>query len=177
MSTLLELAERCPGPLVLAEHRDDSLEVVLAAHGVHPSDRRVFASLAVLLGSRGSGSVRVSDLCVMAVPMLAEDPEDCFLHMFRCHDSLGTSLVDRAGLEEALRLLNLSFSACGDESFSDTQVDVLVSSLYTSVGKVDGPVPYAIFVQALAKHSLVELFVSQRFQGSWREKTSLVETA
>lgn len=155
--------------------REGSLEAVLSSFGVHPSDRKVFHSLAQLLDRRGSGCVLVRDLCVMVVPMLAEDTRSCFLHVFRCYDNAGTSIIDREGLEEALTLVNSAFASCGDVGFSGTQVDLLVSSVYTSVGKIDGPVPHATLVDALSTHSLVELFVSARFQGSWREKTVGVE--
>jgi hypothetical protein len=174
VADLEHIVKTCPEELSLSPDDENSIGSVLAGAlscGVHWSDVALLENLALLLDRKSVGRVKTESLCLLLVPMLAKDARDCFQTTFRLLDvRRGSGCIDRAELTEVIECLNNAFFFCGDVRFSVMQIDDLVSSLFTSVGKIDGSVYYEDMCGALASHSLVELFMSQRFQGSWRDK-------
>ena len=152
--------------------RNNDLILMLTSLGFHSSDALTLQRIATLLDFRQSGSVPSLDLAITVCPLITNDIKSCLKLAFECFDrNPSTELINRKHLTHVLTLLSDCFFFCGDQRFAGSQIADLVSSLYTSVGRGDeGELRYLEFIEAIASHTLVELFLSLRFQGDWRDK-------
>lgn len=149
---------------------DGSFEKEFKSRGFHTSDILIFKNMSLLLDVKGERIIRIRDLCIMVCPMVSTGVMECLQLVFRCFDVDRTLLIDKDQLFEVLNLLNYSFFFSGDNKFEVSQVENFVNSIFTSGGQIDGMIRYTEFLETIAQHSLMELFLSVRFQGSWKDK-------
>ena len=84
-------------------------------------------------------------------------------HAFHIH-AHGKDTCDKYDFLRLLKLLNGMCQNVGDRALSDRQIEDLVDSIYTLIGRIDGNVLYSDFMEVLLQHPLLEMFVSKQFQ-------------
>lgn len=148
----------------------DKFNEFMLGYEVCASDKRIFHDYAIMIDRMALGSISVTDFCICLLPMVTANVTDCFRTAFYLFDQTRSGLINKEGLFDVMDLLNHSFFYCGDVKFNADQVENFVNSVFTSGGKVGGSIIYDEFIDTIASHSLMELFFSQQFQGSWRNK-------
>ena len=143
---------------------------LLRDEGFHPSDRDFLLNLFRLIDSRGFGEIDIRDAFVCFSLLVVKSIPRVFELSINMLEREGTNIVDKQQLFHVIRLLNDTCYYFGDRYLQSEQLHDLVDSLYTSAGKIDGTVYFPHFVEFLANHPIVEMFLSPQFQGSARDK-------
>ena len=148
------------------------LDKLMKKCSIDSSDADVLRNFYVLIDKRGFQYASLKDVLVSFALLIASTKVECLEFAFYIHDRKQTEFVDKLVLSRILNMLNDTVYYCGDKKFPLSQVDDFVDSLYTSTGRVDGPIYYQDFYYAILQHPLMELICSRQFQGTWQDKVT-----
>lgn len=155
---------------------EDEFEYILRQQKINDSDTKIFIDMFRLIDIRGSNIINIKDIIVAIMPLCCRSLKECFTYCFSVYDRSKGGVVDKQRMVHFLKVLNSACEYSGDRSLNSVQIYDLVDSIYTSAGKIDGPLYYMSVVDSLATHPIVEMMLSPQFQGSMRKKvTSTVE--
>lgn len=148
---------------------EDEFEYILKQQ-INDSDTKIFIDMFRLIDIRGSNVINMKDVIVAMMPLCCRSLKECFTYCFSVYDRSKSGVVDKQRMVHFLKVLNSACEYCGDRALNSVQIYDLVDSIYTSAGKIDGPLFYMSVVDSLATHPIVEMMLSPQFQGSMRKK-------
>eukprot|EP01035_Chromulina_nebulosa_P025716 gene25716-33580_t len=148
---------------------EDEFEYILKQQ-INDSDTKIFIDMFRLIDIRGSNIINMKDVIVAMMPLCCRSLKECFTYCFSVYDRSKSGVVDKQRMVHFLKVLNSACEYCGDRALNSVQIYDLVDSIYTSAGKIDGPLFYMSVVDSLATHPIVEMMLSPQFQGSMRKK-------
>lgn len=134
------------------------------------SDIDILINIFHLLDLRGIGDANLKDLLICFSILTVRSVKRCFELSLQLFDRVGQGVIQKHELAHVLKLLNDTCYYFGDNYLSNDQLHDLIDSLYTSVGKIDGEIYYPDFLDFLADHPIIEMFMSPQFQGSVQGK-------
>lgn len=154
---------------------ENEFAALLKITNVNDSDSKVFIDLFRLIDVRGSSIVNLKDVCISIASVTSTSLRDCFSFCFSLFDRDNAGLIDKPEIIHFLKVLNDTCGYCGDKTLQISQLYDLVDSIYTSAGKIDGPIVYRSIIESLSSHPIVEMMLSPQFQGSFRSKVGSID--
>ena len=149
-----------------------NLDTIMAKADLHPSDAETLRNFYVLIDKRGFQYASILDLLVSFSVLVAQTRLECLEICFYIHDRKSTDFIEKQDLYNILVMLNDTVYYCGDKKLPPSQINDFVDSLYTSTGRIDGPIYYKDFYYSILQHPIMELICSRQFQGAWQDKVT-----
>jgi Ca2+-binding EF-hand superfamily protein len=137
---------------------------------MHSSDREILEDIFKLLDIRNRRIISIIDLLIAVSPLTARRFQDIFNRMFFFYDRSSSFMIEKHEIVRILKILNSTCEALGDRPLKSEVISDFVDSLYTSAGKIDGPIYYPDFIDSMSIHPIMELFISPQFQGTLSSK-------
>ena len=127
-----------------------------------------------------SGGNDIADLRAVMVPLAIctckESVRECFALVFSCFDRAEIDTMEKTQMLKIFNLMNEGVVYMGDRPLEASYVMDLVDSVYTTAGKIDGHINYSEYIELIAEHPIVEMFLTPQYQGLARDKVYDEET-
>lgn len=149
---------------------EDKLVSYLQSFQALQADIDVFVNLFRLIDTRGFNAIDIRDVLICVTVLTSKDVQECIERSILVIDRQKTGLLDKAQLYQVLRLLNDTCYYFGDKCLTPEQLHDLVDSTYATAGKLDGYIFYSNFIEYIAHHPIMELFLSPQHQGNTKSK-------
>lgn len=134
------------------------------------SDIDLLVTLYKLVDKRGYSYIDIRHVLICFVVIVASDAVECMDMALQIFDRQNSKLILKEDLFDVLVLLNESCLYFGDKHLPISQINDLIDSVFASAGRIDGEIFYPDYIETIAQHPLVELFLSPQFQGNNRSK-------
>mmetsp|Transcript_8494 Transcript_8494/g.14092 ORF Transcript_8494/g.14092 Transcript_8494/m.14092 type:complete len:215 (+) Transcript_8494:43-687(+) len=143
---------------------------LLKSKSFHESDVDMMLNLFRLIDTRGFREIDLRDVMICYTVVVVRSVPGCLEFAMSLMEREGTKIIDKIQLIHILRLLNETVYYYGDKYLVAEQIQDLADSVYTSIGKIDGTIYYPHFIDFIATHPIIEMFVSPQYQGGIQEK-------
>lgn len=135
-----------------------------------PSDIELLLNLFRLIDNRGFREIDVRDVFISFSIFTANSIHHIFEMSMKLMEREGTQILNKQQLIHIFKLLNNTCHYFGDRHMQMDQIQDLADSVYTSIGRIDGPIYYPHFIEYITSHPIIEMFTSLQFQGGVKEK-------
>lgn len=137
---------------------------------IYPSDQETFVDILRILDVRNRSVAKIRELLVSITPLVSASISEMFNLAFKLYDRTERLLIDKTDVIMTVKLINQTIFYVGDKVLATELVYDFVNSVYTSAGKIDGDIYYPDYIEYMALHPVVQLFISIQFQGSITSK-------
>ena len=164
---LMQLYEQRPKNTRVLEgeiEESDFLELMKEVE-IYASDQETFVDLLRILDVRNRSVANMRELLVSITPLVSPDIPEMLNLCFKLYDRSERLLIDKVDVIMIVKLINQTIFYVGDRVLATELVYDFVNSVYTSAGKIDGDIYYPDYVEYMAMHPVIQLFISIQFQG------------
>ena len=141
------------------------------------SDIDIVEAMFRLVDSRGFDEADLRSVVVpLAICTCKGSVMECFALVFSCFDRAKEESMEKTRMLKVFNLMNEGVMYLGDRPLDAAYVMDLVDSVYTTAGKIDGHINYSEYIELIAEHPIVEMFLTPQYQGLARDKVFDEET-
>lgn len=150
--------------------KEEVFKSMLIEYNFTSSDIDLIINLFRMIDNRGFREIDVRDVFISFCVLSATSVHHIFEMSMKIMEREGTRIIEKQQLVHIFKLLNNTCHYFGDRYLQMDQIQDLADSVYTSIGRIDGPIFYPHFIEYIASHPIVEMFTSIQYQGGMKEK-------
>lgn len=148
----------------------DRLSEIMQGLSIHPSDQSLLLDLFCLLDKRGFGIIDARDLMISFTVLISPNVKQCIKNALSLFDRTMSTVIDKEDLYRILSIINESCFYFGDRNLSLQAIVDLSDSIFTNAGKIDGLICYDDYIDFIADHPVIEMFIAPQYQGLPQDK-------
>lgn len=143
----------------------DTFMIILDEIGICQSDKDIFDDIFRILDTRNRNIINMRDFVLSIAPLVCNSIKKLLEFSISLIDREKTLLINKPNLLLIFKLINQTCRYVGDKGMQSDIIHDLINSTYTTAGLIDGDIYYPNYIEYIALHPIIELFISPQYQG------------